>query len=166
MSKKIDLLGQRFGRLTVIEESPVRINQQVCWICKCECGNITKPILAGNLKKGHTKSCECLRTKHNMHKTRLYEVWHAMKDRCYNSHKKAYKNYGGRGITVCEEWRNDFKAFHSWAIANGYDPNAKQGECTLDRIDVNGNYEPTNCQWVSMKVQQNNRRNNIKRREQ
>ena len=89
--------------------------------------------------------------------TRLYKVWRNMKVRCDNPNCKEYKYYGGRGISVCEEW-NDFIEFQKWAYANGYDENAKRGECTLDRIDVNKNYEPSNCRWVNMKVQCNNRR--------
>ena len=160
--KRLNLIGQCFGRLTVIEKGEETSSGQSMWICKCECGKKTKPIFGANLTRGHTKSCGCLRTKHNKHNTRLYEVWRGMKKRCYCTSDQAYKNYGGRGISVCEEWRDNFQAFYGWAMANGYNPSAKQGECTLDRIDVNGNYEPSNCRWVTMKVQQNNRRNNKK----
>lgn len=90
---------------------------------------------------------------------RLYKVWHNMVRRCTNESSDGYKNYGGRGITVCDEWQ-EFDSFARWAIANGYDENAKRGECTLDRIDCNGNYEPNNCRWVDLKVQNNNRRDN------
>lgn len=160
----LNLIGKRFGDLVVIAESPERKNSQKCWICQCDCGNTTPPILSGNLRAGHTTSCGCRKTKHGKYKSRLYSVWHGMKKRCYCKTDKAYCNYGGRGISVCEEWKNDYLSFEKWAFRNGYDENAKQGECTLDRIDVNGNYEPTNCRWVSMKVQQNNRRNNTKKR--
>lgn len=160
----ISLSGMKFGRLVVLERSANTINGQASWICRCECGNITHPITGSNLRKGKTKSCGCLRTRHGEYDTRLYEVWHSMKNRCYCTTNHAYQNYGGRGITVCDEWLNDFVAFKVWAMAHGYDPIAPRGKCTLDRIDVNGNYCPDNCRWVTMKVQQNNRRNNVCRR--
>lgn len=89
---------------------------------------------------------------------RLYNVWNSMKSRCYNPNVASYKNYGGRGIEVCDEWAHNFPTFQKWAIENGYDPDAPYGECTIDRIDVNGNYEPSNCRWVSMDVQRYNKR--------
>ena len=159
--KKRDLTGQRFGQLTVINESPVRIDQQVCWICKCDCGNITPPLIGSNLTRGHTKSCGCLHKPHGDYYTRLYWVWCSMKKRCYDKNHPTYRNYGRRGIKVCEEWKHDFKVFREWALQSGYVAGHGRGECSLDRIDVNGDYCPENCRWVSMKVQQNNRRNNV-----
>lgn len=94
-------------------------------------------------------------TKHNKYNSRIYRIWRGMKDRCYNINSKDYKNYGGRGIVVCDEWLNDFMSFYNWSMNNGYDDSL-----TIDRIDVNGNYEPSNCRWVTQKQQQRNRRNN------
>ena len=90
---------------------------------------------------------------------RLYNVWYGMKQRCSNPNQVAYKYYGGKGVKVCEEWL-DFKTFYTWAMENGYKKDAKQGECTLDRIDVNGDYEPSNCRWICMKEQCNNKSDN------
>ena len=99
---------------------------------------------------------------HGESKTRLYRVWKGMRERCQNPNHESYHNYGGRGISVCEEWEKDFLAFKSWAIENGYDENAKTGECTLDRIDVDGNYCPNNCRFISASEQAKNKRNTIK----
>lgn len=167
MGKFIDLTGQKFGRLTVIAraENHIQTNGQrkTQWLCQCECGK--KIIIkASDLKSGHTRSCGCLRiekiTKHGLIGTRIYIIWHNIKQRCYNPKDSNYKNYGSRGIIMCDEWLKDFKSFYDWAKAHGYDENTKRGECTIDRIDVNGNYEPSNCRFVNMKVQQCNKTNN------
>ena len=164
MSTKVEMIGQRFGKLTVIAESPIRKNKCVYWICKCDCGSITKPIKGANLRDGTTKSCGCLITEavitrctvHGLSHSRLHMTWDNMIQRCTNPKRPEYKNYGGRGITICVEWRNSFQAFYDWAMANGYSEGL-----SIDRIDVNGNYEPSNCRWATMKQQQNNRRNSI-----
>jgi hypothetical protein len=152
--KFINLEGKKFNLLTVIEYLG---NSK--WLCRCDCGNL-KIAYGSDIKSGHTKSCGCLHTKHNKFGTRLYNVWWSMKSRCYYKNQKCYKNYGGRGIKVCNEWKDNFENFYNWAINNGYKEDAKYGECMLDRVDVNKDYCPLNCRFVDMKTQQNNRRNN------
>jgi hypothetical protein len=165
--KRADLTGERFGKLEVIGYGKTIVQDKkhiryYC-LCKCDCGK-QKLIREDSLKQGDTKSCGCLLLtnpsvrKHGLSDTRLYKVFRDMKTRCYNSNSPDYKNYGGRGITICEEWLKDYLSFRNWAEANGYDENAKKMQCTIDRIDVNGNYEPSNCRWVSSKIQARNKR--------
>ena len=166
---QIDITGQRFARLTVIKylQPEERRSKNFSWLCKCDCGkevhsNYTK------LKNGDIKSCGCLKTerirmvkrKYKYVNKRLYAIYKQMLDRIDNPSSREYHNYGGRGIKVCDEWR-DFDNFAEWALSSGYDPNAKRGECTLDRRNVDGNYEPNNCEWVDNQTQQNNRRDCI-----
>lgn len=167
-----DIIGMKFGRLTVLKLVYTRRVSKTLYyyLCKCDCGK-EHIVLKSSLLNGLTRSCGCYnnevraekfrqRAKHHMTDTRLYKMWEKMKGRCYCKSNPSYKNYGERGILMCDEWKNDFKAFYDWSVNNGYDKNAQYGRCTLDRINVNGNYEPNNCRWVDEKIQQRNRRNN------
>lgn len=169
-----DLTGQKFGRLTVVRflTQEERTTRQYDWWCVCDCGNEIKAN-SYKLKKGLQQSCGCLKKemeprlgnltrKYEITNMRLYRVYRSMFERCYSSESKIYKNYGARGITICDEWLGDngYDTFAKWAIKSGYNEDAQRGECTLDRIDTMKNYEPDNCRWISNLKQQNNRRNN------
>ena len=160
MSKSFrkDLTGMRFGRLTVLEFVPTEGSYSY-WLCKCDCGN-TKTIESYNLRSGHTTSCGCFHRSmflksvqtHKSTKTRLYKIYIGMKTRCYNKNSKSFHRYGGRGIKICDEWLKNFSVFSDWSLANGY-----SDDLSIDRIDTDGNYEPSNCRWVDTKTQSNNR---------
>lgn len=167
MYKFNDLTGMTFGRLEVIEQNGRTSDRHILWKCKCECGKFTN-VSSRELRSGKTKSCGCLqkdkiremRYRHGDRDSRLYSVWKTMKKRCENKNCKSYKWYGAKGVSVCDEW-HDYSAFKKWAFDNDYDEKAEKGECTIDRINPYGDYEPSNCRWVSMGEQARNKRNSV-----
>lgn len=160
--------GDKYGGLTVICESIIKIKKgrekyRRLIKCRCECGTVII-IRLDNIRSGHATSCGCKRHKSSNRKNMihglcyhiLYKRWSNMKDRCYNPNARFYYCYGGRGITMCNEWLIEFKAFYYWAIKTGW-----RKDLELDRINNNGNYEPNNCRWVSKKENHRNKRNNV-----
>ena len=155
-----DLTGRRFNHLVVISRAPDRVtpsgSKSVAWNCVCDCGKQVT-VRSNELRRGTTKSCGCYRsamhTTHGKRHSRLYNIWQNMVQRCTNDKNPAFRDYGQRGITVCEEWRNSFQVFESWAITAGY-----SDSLSIDRIDNDNGYKPSNCRWVTAKVQANNRR--------
>lgn len=170
--KLVDRTGERYGMLTVIERGGYYVSpagrKVVKWVCRCDCGNIIE-VTGVHLHSGNSLSCGCYgrqqrlkavkKGTHNKSRTRIYHIWQLMKYRCLNPAAANYSTYGGRGITVCDDWksRNGFESFYEWSVNNGYDDSL-----SLDRIDVNGNYEPENCRWVDEETQHNNTQSSVK----
>ena len=170
MEKYKNLIGQKFGRLTIIE---IRYelhagHMREMYLCQCECGTV-KLMRADGIKAGRSVSCGCYGREMRLKATNkhvlsncsqlhhpLYDVWCGIIQRCCNPNNKEYKNYGGREITVCDKWRNNFQVFYDWAMAHGY----RRG-LQIDRIDVNRGYSPENCRWTTPFVQSRNKRNNV-----
>lgn len=172
----IDIIGNKYGKLTVVKYTGINSRRQALFECKCDCGNIC--IVAGcSLRIGHTNSCGCMQKKkaqeqmkyinsnglaskgnlkHGDRYTRLYRIWCSMKKRCYYSKYEHYDRYGRRGIRICDEWKNDFLKFKEWALTHGYSENLE-----IDRINNDGNYEPNNCRWQNRENQVRNRSNTI-----
>lgn len=171
MAKTLDMTGWIMSehgipdsRWTIIEKVDSLDGRNTFWLCECNCKDHTRKIVRhSSLTSGNSKSCGCLSAEeaskrvgtHGMSGTRLHNIWKSMKERCYNSNHDQYKDYGGRGITICSEWKNDFLCFYNWAISNGYKDNL-----TIDRINNDGNYCPENCKWSTRKEQGNNQRTN------
>ena len=166
--KTEEMLGKKYGRLLItgFENENKNGHYRTYLLCKCDCGADVR-IRKDGVLNGAVVSCGCNKKEkahfsglkhaqscitHGMTKTRLFSIWRSMKARCYNKTCGGFQNYGGRGITVCDDWKNSFEKFRDWAISNGYKDNL-----SIDRIDVNGNYEPSNCRWVTMLDQQSNK---------
>lgn len=173
---KNDLTGRRFGKLLVLERSEDIIKPDgkpiIQYKCVCDCGNETI-VRYSSLVGNRTVSCGCyhkeqlgrMRRTHGLsHKERLYSLWLNMKDRCYNPNNNHYASYGGRGIKICDEWLNDYMSFRTWCLENGYEEEIRpsgRNNLTIDRIDVNGNYEPNNCRFISNKENCLNKRDTL-----
>jgi hypothetical protein len=164
MSKKLDIIGKKYGKMTVLSEGGRTNFGKVKFICKCDCGN-TKEVIGSGLLRGTTTSCGCVHRAmisalgkscgDGMPMCRLKKIFKAMNTRCYNKNSTGYKYWGGKGVTICDEWKDNYKAFHDWAIVNGY-----RDDLSIDRIDHEMGYIPSNCRWATDKEQANNMSSN------
>lgn len=160
---KYDITGKQFGNWTVLyRDNSYKSSKHSKWICRCTCGTI-KSVIKDSLISGRSKSCGCIKTihygvnqKHGLSKTRIYHEWTSMRRRCKSTYGKDSKTYYKRGISVCQEWENNFMSFYNWAIKNGY-----SDELTIDRIDNNLGYSPDNCRWITIEEQQRNKSNTV-----
>ena len=154
MSNFKDLTGSKFNNLTVLYRDTITPTNRVRWFCRCDCG-VVKSIMGKHIVSGKITSCGCNHlssiTKHGRSNTRLYNIFKGMKERCFNPNFKEYEHYGGKGVTICNEWLEDFNNFYYWATHNGY-----KDTLTIDRINTDGDYCPENCRWVTYKEQNNN----------
>lgn len=157
-----NIIGNKYNKLTVLElERKEKRNNhwRYYYKCKCDCGKI-KTLERDSIVFGGAKSCGCafkgMNAKHNLSSTRIYKIYLGIKKRCYNKKCHNYKNYGARGIIMCDEWLNDFMKFYDWSLKNGY-----KNDLSIDRINVDGNYEPSNCRWANKETQCNNKTNNV-----
>lgn len=155
-----NLIGKRFGKLLVLERAENNKYNSAQWLCKCDCGKITKTTTC-QLTSGKTKSCGCLKYEsrnytHRMTHTRLHNIWAKMRQRCNSPKDNCYYRYGAKGITVCDEWNHSFESFYEWSMKNGY-----SDSLTIDRIDNSKGYYPENCRWVTFADQQRNKSSNI-----
>lgn len=168
MGKFVDLTGRRFGKLVVIERAGYSTDKSgrkyIMWKCQCDCGN-TKELRSNSLLGGGNVSCGCMyhairkkdSVKTNKNVRRLYMIWAGMKQRCYNENCESYKWYGAKGVSVCREWINDFRSFEKWSYDSGYKENL-----SIERKDPKGDYEPSNCEWIELPNQQDNKRNTVR----
>ena len=160
--KDEDFIGKSFGYWTVVSSAENKSNKK-SFLCRCKCGN-ERIVNADTLKLGTSKSCGCYhkeeirerQTTHGQTGTRIFRIYYDIRQRCYNENNKRFSDYGGRGITMCDEWKNSFQSFYDWSMANGYSE-----KLSIDRKDVDGNYEPNNCRWITMAEQSNNKRTSI-----
>lgn len=165
MGKLIDITGQSFGRWTVLCREGTK-DREATWRCQCSCrGNESIRVVKGSeLRSGKSRSCGCIRnenlstkkTIHGMSDTRLYKMWKNIKTRCYDKNDKSFINYGGRGVQMCDSWKNSFESFAEWALSNGY-----SDALSIERVDVNGGYSPDNCTFITVPEQARNRRNTL-----